>query len=394
MINRNTKIVPQRLVEAREINLLTQTELASKLGVSRQAISDYEKGKIVPRGEVLIQLIRVLNIPIGYLTSDRFRSVNNHASTPNFFRKFSSATLRGRKQAFRKQEWIYDLFLYIQERGVSFPQANIPVINKDFEDLSNPDIETIALGLRRHWKLGNGPIPNLLRLLENNGIIVSKLNIDAKLDAFSCWNFDRPFVFLGAGKTAVRSRFDAAHELAHIILHRSATEDDLEDPKKLSRIESQADHFAGAFLLPSKTFPQELANLSLEWLIELKRKWLVSIAAIAYRGRELELITENQMLYVLRQLSARNGQRSRKREPLDNDIEPEAPVLLSRSINLLIERSVKAGADICRELSISPEDLAEITDISRDTFAYNTEEVPVDLIFPEDEGKQELLFGN
>ncbi|MBK8210507.1 MAG: ImmA/IrrE family metallo-endopeptidase [Rhodospirillales bacterium] len=59
------------------------------------------------------------------------------------------------------------------------------------------------------------------------------------VSAFSFWEGGHPFIFLGADKqSAARSRFDAAHELGHLILHRGVAEEDLE--ADLNRFEREA----------------------------------------------------------------------------------------------------------------------------------------------------------
>ena len=59
-------------------------------------------------------------------------------------------------------------------------------------------------------------------------------------------------------EAGIRIRFDAAHELAHLVLHRWIEQAELADPKTLKRIEAEADRFAGAFLLPRKSFPKRI----------------------------------------------------------------------------------------------------------------------------------------
>jgi hypothetical protein len=60
-----------------------------------------------------------------------------------------------------------------------------------------------------------------LVLLEARGIRVFSLTEPCfELNAFSHWVAVTPFVFLNTMKTAESSRFDAAHELGHLVLHR------------------------------------------------------------------------------------------------------------------------------------------------------------------------------
>lgn len=51
--------------------------------------------------------------------------------------------------------------------------------------------------------------------------MVSKMQLRLnKLDAFSVWFDNKPFIFLSSDKdTNVRIRFDIAHELGHLLMH-------------------------------------------------------------------------------------------------------------------------------------------------------------------------------
>ena len=77
--------------------------------------------------------------------------------------------------------------------------------------------------LREHWGLGKGPIDNLINIVQKNGIMVSKMQLRLnKLDAFSVWFDNKPFVFLSSDKdTNVRIRFDIAHEIGHLLIQKT-----------------------------------------------------------------------------------------------------------------------------------------------------------------------------
>jgi len=81
---------------------------------------------------------------------------------------------------------------------------------------------------------------------------------------------------------------DAAHEMAHAVLHRNVSEDGLR--KDLKAIESQAFRLASAFLLPSTTYPHEVRHPSLATLLSLKERWRVSIKAQIKRLVDLDII--------------------------------------------------------------------------------------------------------
>jgi Zn-dependent peptidase ImmA (M78 family) len=170
------------------------------------------------------------------------------------------------------------------------------------------------MSLRKLWGLGPGPISNVLALLESKGIVVCRYEMQGEsVEAFSFWNGARQLVFMASEKEAgVRLRYDLAHELGHLVLHRWVEQSDLEDRATLKAIEGEADKFAGAFLLPSTSFPNEVYTTRLDAFVPLKEHWKVSIQAMVYRCRDLELIDGDQALNLYKQISFR---RWRKKEP-------------------------------------------------------------------------------
>ena len=81
------------------------------------------------------------------------------------------------------------------------------------------DPETAAEVVRAEWNLGEQPIPNLVPLLEVHRVRVFSLTQECReVDAFSLW-LRQPFVFLNTQKSAEHSRFDAALELSHLVMH-------------------------------------------------------------------------------------------------------------------------------------------------------------------------------
>jgi Zn-dependent peptidase ImmA (M78 family) len=151
---------------------------------------------------------------------------------------------------------------------------------------------------------------------------VIRLPLDtADVDAFSLPFPDRPVIVLGADKNdRARSRFDAAHELAHLFVHR-------EQIWGVKEVEQQAHYFAAAFLMPADDIAHELPSRP-DWpqLFDLKRKWQVSLAALLMRARMLGTMSENTYLTAIKAASVR-GWRRVEPVPLGP---PEQPAQLSR----------------------------------------------------------------
>lgn len=83
--------------------------------------------------------------------------------------------------------------------------------------------------------------------------------------------------------------------------------------------------------------PRFLAKFFQVALIQLKKRWNISIGAMIYRCSDLGIFSEEQVLNLRRQMSMR---KLRTREPLDDILPVESPAVLRKSIDLLSLRSV------------------------------------------------------
>lgn len=347
--------IGKKLKEAKEARGLNGTSLAELVGVSRQSISKYEKGDQSPNPEVLQRLSDVLQVPINYFISPRMRSVDK--TSPIFYRSMSAATLTERLRAQQRYVWLQDIVAYLFPL-IEFPNVNLPDfdIPSDPYMITNQLIEQVAIELRKFWKIGMGPISNLTWLLENNGIIVGSYSLEAEtLDAFSQFQYDRPYIIFGTDQhSAARSRFSLGHELGHLILHKNLSLNDIRTSKTFKLIEAQANRFSGAFHIPEKVFAEEFLLVNLEYFKLKKPKWKLSIAFFLERAKDLGLVSQDKYT-LLRRYYSRNKWRTF--EPYDDEIEVEKPQLLKQSMELLIENSVRTRSEIISKLRLNPKDV-------------------------------------
>jgi len=348
-----------RLREAREARGITAAGLAELLGVSRQAVSQYEagNGSSSPSPETMQRIASVLNFPVAFFCRPAAAPLEEG---PVFYRSMSAATKTARTRAEARIGWMREILTVIREY-VDFPPLNLPALTipDDIVRMSEADIETAAGDTRKHWGLGYGPIPNVVRLLEKNGLIVCRINLDADtLDAFSTWIAGSAVMILGADKgSAARSKFDAGHELGHLILHRNVANKALSRKTDFKLIEEQAHRFASAFLLPAQSFARDVYAPSLDTFRSLKQKWGVSIGMMIKRAQSLNLISEDQARYLWIGYSKRGW---RLREPLDDEMAPEQPQLLRASLELMVNQGVFTREDLMASLPYSQNDLEDL----------------------------------
>jgi Zn-dependent peptidase ImmA (M78 family) len=209
------------------------------------------------------------------------------------------------------------------EKKIDFPEDMISQIKAELNLKSDEEIELFAAQTRKNLKVGLGPIHNLVKLLENNGVLVTMMPESCRqVDAFSTWLNGRPFIFLANKGSTTLTRFDAAHELLHLLGHADVLPGDKE-------LERQANRFAGAFLLPRETFYDECPRrLNWDHFYELSERWGVSVACLVVRAYQLGCLTEATYRRAFVQLN-QMGERADKQDLLDI----EKPTLLRKSLD-------------------------------------------------------------
>ena len=257
---------------------LTQVQLASMVDVSPATISKWRAGTQAPERDALERLAGVVNV-----TPEWFTRVPGAKLSLPLFRSNASAHVAARAMLGARLEWAQDVAAALMEY-VDYPDVNLP--SRDYtepEEITDEDIETVAYECRDLWRLGRSAIQDLALAVEGAGVIVVREETGiAQIEGLSAWSavLGRPLILLSADKNnGYRSRFDLAHEVGHLVLHRHIQR--TTDNARHKLMEAQAHRFAGAFLLPAETFAIEVRMPpTLDDLLILKRRWGVSAAAI------------------------------------------------------------------------------------------------------------------
>jgi len=264
-----------RLTVARQRAALTKKELATRVGVEPRAITGFESGQYMPSPETLARIAQVTGFPVDFFEQDDIELLNPEGVS---FRSMTKMTAKQRDAAIAAGSIAFALNDWVDK--------NFDLVPPDVPDYGGATPEAAALSLRQHWGLGALPIKNMVHLLESRGVRVFSLSENCiEVDAYSIWRGPRPFVFLNMMKSGERRRFDAAHELAHLVLHRHAMPNGIE-------AEKEAHAFAGAFLMPTASL-KAVGRVAptLDNIIQLKKKWSVSAAALVRRLYDVGLLT-------------------------------------------------------------------------------------------------------
>lgn len=286
---------PSRLTLARLRRGLSKTALAERIGVSVRSVTAYEDGDYEPSVDVQKSLSLALGFPRGFFEGGRAHIPSQDAAS---FRSLSKKTAVQRDMALATGGLALHLSDWI-ERRFRLPPPNLV-------DIEIADPEAAAMMVRQKFGVGELPIRSVLQLLEAHGVRIFALgDIASEIDAFSIWHGNTPYVFVNTTKTAERGRFDLAHELGHLILHRHGSPEG-----RLA--EDEANAFASAFLMPMGSLTATMPTLlTLPRLMSLKRHWGVSAMAMAYRLNRIGCLSEwhYRSLYVeLAKLGYRVGE--------------------------------------------------------------------------------------
>jgi len=336
---------PTRFALARKRRGIKKKTIAQLIGVSERSITSYEKGTQEPAPETLARIASALKFPIPFFLADDIDEL-----TPNIasFRALTKMTAGQRDIALSAGNIALLLNEWIEQR-FDLPAVDLPDLGRESGNQPQSP-EAAADALRHYWSMGELSIKNMISLLESKGIRVFSLAIDAReVDAYSMWYGGKPFVFLNTLKSAEHCRFDAAHELGHLVLHRHG------EPQG-QEIEREANAFASAFLMPRRSI---LANApkfpTLPGLITYKKHWTVSVAALNYRLHALDLTTDWIYRTLCVQISSA-GYRTKEPEGAPH----ETSQILSKVFAALREEGV-SKRDIAQQLMIDATEIEQLT---------------------------------
>lgn len=356
MVKVEAKFQGTRLRDARIVRKLTQTALAERTGLAPPQISQYENRGVTPSPANIAALASELRMPQRYF----FVPAREEPQAPRFYRSLSAATKSDRLAAEVRLAWVKDLFDLVAER-FELPVVDMPNLSLGPRPESEgPEAgEEVARRLRAAWKMGDGPIPNLTGLLEAKGAAVAVFSLGAhELSAFSQWTDARPYIISNSDEPAVvRQRFNRAHELGHLIMHRDVAEGHNQKPEVYKVIEQQAHRFAAAFLFPASAFCEEVYSLAMDALLPLKRRWGLSIAAITMRAQHLELISKTQAERAFKRISYLGFRRV---EPLDEELRGEVPTVLSGALRMLVGENMLSREALRHALPFDTTDIVQL----------------------------------
>lgn len=326
---------------ARDLRGITQKTLCENIvNLSQGNLSRIEKGALNITDDVLKDICDFLNVPVSFFSKEEVKT----PISSFYYRKRMSMSKRSIKHLESLLDivriGVNELLKSIEIDGVDLPQIEVVGGRKASE---------IARIIRGFFKVGKGPLENIVSLLESKGIIV--LFIDSTSEKFDgitlLTDSNQPIIFINKEMPNDRKRFTLAHELGHLIMH-------IPFPFNIDSerdVEKEANEFASELLMPELEVRDDLIGLTYSKLPMLKEYWKVSKAALIYRAKALNIITVNKATNLMIELS-RSGERKIEKEKISIDNSR-----LLRNIVDLFKRDLEyTQEEICDVMGVSLDD--------------------------------------
>jgi transcriptional regulator with XRE-family HTH domain/Zn-dependent peptidase ImmA (M78 family) len=351
-------MVGERLKQLRLARGLSLEALAAEVGgvVTRQALWKYEHGKANPSAAVLTRLAGALGVKSVALWGEPRVHVELVA-----YRKRSGLTKTEQerteslvKQALEERVALQNVMGQLPKEGL--PIRSMPIANVD-------EAETAAGELRKQWSLGVDAISNVVNVLEDHFVHVVEIPAGDKFDGLSAVAYGTEGDVVAAavvckcGVPGERQRLNLCHELGHLVL----------DVPEGVDAEKAAFRFGSSFLAPSEELLKQVgrkrAALTVHELLLLKHRYGLSIQALLYRLRELDVITEQHYKQWCMDIS-RWGYK--KAEPAA--LAPEEPQWLRQSVLHALAEGLTTKEEAERLLGTTVDGVCELTLDGRKNF--------------------------
>ena len=329
------------LKRIRLLKNLSLNEAGKLLNMTATAVSKYEKGEIIPDSKKLIDFANAYNVN----SIDLLKVYNAPKMKFNSFRK--------RKRLVGKNlELLENL---IQDEVAKYLEV-IELNNTALQSIklkkylcnSLEDAENAANDFRNFIKISNKqPISDLTNIFENLGIVIIHIkNPDERFNDFDGLsefvNNIPVIVILDGIKDGARQRFTIAHELGHLLLN--IKDEELDEEKLCNR-------FASALLMPKEAVINEFGlsrnHINFFELTAFKFEFKVSYTAIAYRLKDLNIISD----YLYKNLSIYLSQRIGKND--SKPIQPETSYQFKKIVYKLEADEIISISKACELLGVS-----------------------------------------
>ena len=318
------KSFAERLHNARLMRGLSMQQLCDMMGniITKQTLSKYENGVMLPKSDIVIALCDALKINLDYLLSYKSSTLKN----------IRYGKLKGLNK--KEEMAIASIIENTIERTGEIEE--ICGIEHSFNSvLTEHQVKTLfdvlqgASMLRQAWGMGTAAITNVMNLLESKGVIIA--NIDAS-DAF---------ISLHANLNAESFRFAVLKELAHAIL---CFDKSIDNKKK----EHFCCVFANEMLLPHDVFFSVVGGkrngIALMELKYLQNEYGISVNVLMAKAKYLGVISSKHYSDYCKNLGSADSTKKSESGSIDKEKVTKFECMVYRALASGIITQSKAAA--------------------------------------------------
>ncbi len=266
---------------------LTMDELSLRTNgeVSKPNISKYEAGKMMPSSRVHIALARALGMDFDYF----FRPVTVEITRPVDYRK--KHALKKTDENAINEEVKDKVERYMEIEDTLGESMTFDYEVSDIEVSSLSDVKRVVDRIRQEWKLGFGPLSNVIDLLEAHGLRIIEIDAPDAFDGMCIFVGEKkPVIVLNQHYTVERKRYTGLHEFGHSVMRMR---DGLSERER----EDLCNYFAGEMLLSSdvlhRIFGRRINRVYLNEIARLQTQFGISIDAIFHRLKDEKILSEH-----------------------------------------------------------------------------------------------------
>ena len=342
MVNNN---LCMRLQSARKAVAMSTRAVAQRLersgrSVSHATIANYERGKTLPPLDMVAALADLYGLPVNWF-------LQPHTVMTNVcYRALKKVGVKDKRQfEADAQRWLEGY------RSLEIEVGN-PLKNtlSYFRVRGNESANLVAKRLRSELRFEEHPVPSVIEVLHFFGVRVISLSTSAAIDGLAAKVKEESVVVLNSRLSNDRVRLNAAHELGHHLYDASRCEQTLSDAQR----ETVAFEFASHFLMPATKLEAAFDGYSMLRLIEYKKMYGISLAAMIYRARNQGLLSVRMYRMLWREFAKRGW---RKTEP--GEVAIDRPIRFEQMLESAVRSGTLTWAKAAKITGIHEDDLRQ-----------------------------------
>jgi len=294
--------------------------LAERVKLSHATLANYERSDTQPGMDVITAIASELDRPLQWFLQSGLALQN-----VRYRHRKSLVTQTACVQfEFAAQTWL-DAYLFVEQRlGEPLSKAR----KYKLEDVKGSTPEAKAKSVRKMMGLcDDDPLYSVPKTLEAFGIRVVEVPTTEAIDGLAAKFGKERVIVLARGLEGDRSRLNAAHEFGHVVAG------DVEAETEAPEAHTRAFEFGACLLMPSAVLKRAIDRESMVHLVDMKKQYGVSMAAMIYRAEKLGYLSKSETKSIWIEF-AKRGWRQNEPGRVAPDRALRFEVLFERAVSL------------------------------------------------------------